>query len=223
LLESLLLAAERPLSPEAVEALVNEAVDEEEWPERTDARQIAVALARLAKRWATDGRGIEIVEVAGGWRLRTPEALAPMVRRLWPARTPRLSPAALEALSIVAYRQPCTRLDVDDVRGVDSGGVLRSLLERRLIKIVGRKDEPGRPILYGTTSEFLETFSLTSLKALPTLRDLEQMRAEEAARSAGELAQGSLPLGVGAEAGTGAQEAADPPESPASPDPTDPG
>lgn len=202
MLESLLLAAERPLSPEAVAALINEAVDEEEWPERTDARQVAAALPRLAKRWATDGRGIEIVEVAGGWRLRTPQALAPMVRRLWPSRTPRLSPAALEALSIVAYRQPCTRLDVDDVRGVDSGGVLRSLLERRLVKIVGRKDEPGRPILYGTTSEFLETFSLTSLKELPTLRDLEQMRAEEAARSAGELAQGSLPLGVGAEAAT---------------------
>jgi segregation and condensation protein B len=106
-----------------------------------------------------------------------------MVRRLWPERVQRLSKAALEALSIVAYRQPCTRIEVEEVRGVDCGGVLRSLLERKLIRIVGRKDEPGRPMLYSTTTTFLETFSLADLRALPTLRDLEAMQREEAARA----------------------------------------
>jgi segregation and condensation protein B len=109
-----------------------------------------------------------------------------MVRRLWPDRAARLSGAALEILSIVAYRQPCTRLEIEDVRGVDCGGVLRALLERRLVRIVGKKDEPGRPLLYGTTPEFLETFSLPNLRSMPTLRDLEALRAEEESRQAGD-------------------------------------
>lgn len=181
LLHALLLATDRPLAAQAVVELVQAAVDEEEWPEPVSQLDVTNALARLGRALAPTG--IELVEVDGAWRLRTATDLAPMVRRLWPERVQRLSKAALEALSIVAYRQPCTRVEVEEVRGVDCGGVLRSLLERKLIRMVGRKDEPGRPMLYSTTSTFLETFSLSDLRALPTLRDLEAMQREEAARA----------------------------------------
>lgn len=184
LLRALLLAADHPLTVDEVVGLVNAAADEEEWPARVDAAAVEAALARVRAGFEAAG-GIELVPMAGGWRLRTAPDLAPVVRRLWPDRSNRLSKAALECLAVIAYRQPCTRLDVEDIRGVDCGGVIRSLLERRLIRIVGRKDEPGRPLLYGTTPEFLEAFSLESLRALPTLRDLETIRAEEAARSRG--------------------------------------
>jgi segregation and condensation protein B len=185
LLEALLLAADRPLAVGDLVELINLAVDEDDWPARVTPDQIEVAVRSMAGDFTRHG-GVELVEVGGGWRLRTPPALAPMVRRLWPDRAARLSGAALEVLSIVAYRQPCTRLEVEEVRGVDCGGVLRALLERRLVKIVGKKDEPGRPLLYGTTTEFLETFSLPNLRSMPTLRDLEALRAEEASRTAGE-------------------------------------
>jgi segregation and condensation protein B len=185
LLRALLLAADHPLTVDEVVALVGAAVDDEEWPERVDAAGVVAALKRVQAGFAATG-GIELAEMAGGWRLRTAPDLGPMVRRLWPERTPRLSKAALETLAVVAYRQPCTRLDVEDVRGVDCGAILKSLMDRSLVRLVGRKDEPGRPLLYGTTPEFLETFSLDTLRSLPTLRDLESMRAEEAARAKGD-------------------------------------
>ncbi|MEZ4434506.1 MAG: SMC-Scp complex subunit ScpB [bacterium] len=185
LVSALLLAAEKPLAAAVVVELVAGAVDEEEWPARVTLGEVEAALGRL-RAGVFDGQGgIELVEAAGGWRLRTAADLGAMVRRLWPDRRVRLSKASLEALAVVAYRQPCTRLDVEEVRGVDCGGVLRSLLDRKLIRMVGRKDEPGRPMLYGTTGEFLELFSLPDLRALPTLRDLESLRAEEAARAQG--------------------------------------
>lgn len=183
LVEALLLASDRPLTPADVAQLVGEAVDDGEWPAPTTPAEVEATIVGLAGRLTPHG-GIELVEVGGGYRLRTRPDLAPMVRRLWPDRAARLSGAALEVLSIVAYRQPCTRVEVEDVRGVDCGGVLRALLERRLVRIVGKKDEPGRPLLYGTTTEFLETFSLSNLRAMPTLRDLEALRAEETARAA---------------------------------------
>ena len=185
LLYALLLAAEKPLLPAQVTDLIRQAADEEEWPEATSLAQVRAGFETLAERLR--GSGIEAVVAGKGWRLRTEADLAFMVRRLWPERAVRLSKAALEALSVVAYRQPCTRLDVEDVRGVDCGGILRSLLDRKLVRIVGKKEEPGRPLLYGTTPDFLETFSLPSLAALPTLRDLESMRTEEAARAHGDV------------------------------------
>lgn len=186
LLRALLLASDKPLRADAVVALVTAAVDEEEWPEGVDQAQVEAALSELATEMDRKS-GVELVSVAGGWRLRTAPDLANMVRRLWPDRAIRLSKAALEALAVVAYRQPCTRHEVEDVRGVDCGGVLRSLLDRKMLRIVGRKDEPGRPLLYGTTRDFLEIFGLPDLRALPTLRDLESLRAEEAVRAQGEL------------------------------------
>lgn len=181
LLHALLLAADRPLSVAQLVELIHIAADEEEWPEAADTRTVQAALDGLTQALAPSG--IELALLAQGYRLRTDPALASMVRRLWPERIQRLSKAALEALSIIAYRQPCTRIEVEDVRGVDCGGVLRNLLERKLIRIIGRKDEPGRPLLYSTTPTFLETFSLADLRALPTLRDLDAIRQEDAARA----------------------------------------
>lgn len=185
LLSALLLAAERPLHPATVVDLIAGAVDEEEWPAKVELAEVEAALARLQAGPFDGQSGVELIDAAGGWRLRTAADLAPMVRRLWPDRRIRLSKASLEALAVVAYRQPCTRFDVEEVRGVDCGGVLRSLLDRKLIRMVGRKDEPGRPMLYGTTPEFLELFSLPDLRGLPTLRDLDSLRVEEDARAHG--------------------------------------
>ena len=117
-------------------------------------------------------------EVAGGWLFRTSVQFAPFVRELTAGRPVRLSRAQVETLAIVAYRQPITRPEIDDIRGVDSGATLKLLLERDLVRILGKKDEPGRPILYGTTTQFLEFFGLKSLKDLPTLREFTELSDE---------------------------------------------
>ncbi len=162
LVESLLFAAGRsvPLS-QLIEAL--------DGPSRAE---VLGALEHLARTYEREGRGLRIVQVAGGWQLRTPAEHGPWVRRLLRERPPRLSRPTLETLAIVAYRQPCTRLEIEAVRGVDVEAVLTTLIERRLARIVGRKEAPGRPLLYATTREFLEVFGLPDLKALPPLRDL---------------------------------------------------
>src|SRR5260370_22728490 len=123
-------------------------------------------------------RGIELDEVAGGWLFRSNVQFASFVRELTSERPVRLSRAQIETLAIVAYRQPVTRPEIDDIRGVDSGATLKLLLERDLLRILGKKDEPGRPLLYGTTSQFLEFFGLKSLKELPTLRDFTELSEE---------------------------------------------
>jgi segregation and condensation protein B len=120
-------------------------------------------------------RGMRVDEVAGGYMFRTNPAYASYVQSFLAQRPVRLSRAQLETLAIVAYRQPITRPEVDDIRGVDCGPVLKGLLERDLIRILGKKDEPGRPMLYGTTQNFLELFSLQSLRELPTLREFTEL------------------------------------------------
>jgi segregation and condensation protein B len=162
ILESLLFAAAAPVP---VARLV-EALD---GPSRAEVVQ---ALEALAHRYERDGRGLRLAQVAGGYQLRTPPEHAPWVRRLLRERPARLSRPMLETVAIVAYRQPCTRLEIEAIRGVDVDAVLSTLLERRLVRIVGRKEAPGRPLLYATTREFLEVFGLPDLAALPALRDL---------------------------------------------------
>ncbi len=125
--------------------------------------------------------GVVVHEVAGGWQLRTAPESADYVRRFLKVKPQRLTRAALETLAIIAYRQPVTRPEIEDIRGVDSGAVLKALLDRRLIKIVGKKEEVGRPILYGTTREFLEFFALKDLNALPTLREFQELTEESQA------------------------------------------
>lgn len=140
-----------------------------------DRREVAAAVRRLATAYEQEGRGLRVVEVSGGYQIRTVAEHGPWVRRLLGGRPPRLSRPMLETLAIIAYRQPCTRPEIEAIRGVDVDAVVTTLLERRMIRIIGRKEAPGRPILYGTTPEFLEVFGLPDLEALPPLRDLGEL------------------------------------------------
>ncbi len=146
-----------------------------EGQEREDVR---VALKELIADYIERSGGIVIEEVAGGFQLRTRPEHAPWLKRFFKVGIQRVSKAALETLSIVAYKQPLTRAGLEEIRGVDSAGVLKTLLERRLVRIVGRQDAPGRPVVYGTTKEFLETFSLSDLASLPTLKEIETLEQE---------------------------------------------
>ena len=137
---------------------------------------VVAGLGLLRDRQLRSGSGIRLVEVSEGWQLRSEARLAGWVTALRGGKPFRLSRPALEALSIVAFRQPVSKGAVDDIRGVDSGGMLRSLLDRGLVRMAGRSDEPGRPMLYGTTPAFLTLFGMRSLADLPTLRDLRALR-----------------------------------------------
>ncbi|HEV3189215.1 MAG TPA: SMC-Scp complex subunit ScpB [Polyangiaceae bacterium] len=150
-------------------------------------KQVKEVMGELKQGYAH--RGIELDEVAGGWLFRTNVQFAPFVRELTSERPVRLSRAQIETLAIVAYRQPVTRPEIDDIRGVDSGATLKLLLERDLVRILGKKDEPGRPLLYGTTSQFLEFFGLKSLKELPTLREFTELSDESRRVAEAELSE----------------------------------
>lgn len=168
--EALLLTSDRPMSPariaEAISAAGGDAVDES---------AVDAAVASLNEQYDTTKRAFRIERVAGGLRMMTRPEFGSLVSASARARDAgRLSQAGLETLAIVAYRQPITRADIEAIRGVACGDVLRGLLERRLIKIVGRAEELGRPMLYGTGREFLEAFGLASLKDLPNARELRQ-------------------------------------------------
>ncbi len=143
-----------------------------------DREKITVALGELQGQRREGLSGVVLHEVAGGWQFRTAPESAEWVRRFLKVKPQRLTRAAVETLAIIAYRQPVTRPELEDIRGVDSGAVLKALLDRRLIKIVGKKEEVGRPILYGTTREFLEFFALRDLNALPTLREFQELTEE---------------------------------------------
>ena len=165
--EALLFAAEKPLDVSALRDATQ--MDEE---------LLRQAIALLQQRYSSGPSGVVLVEVGGRWQLRTDPQLGAYVRRLLQVKPMRLTRAALETLAIVAYRQPVTRPEIEDLRGVDSGAVTKALLERKLIRILGKKDEPGRPLLYGTTKEFLELFSLRDLTQLPTLREFQELSEE---------------------------------------------
>lgn len=140
---------------------------------------VEAGIDALRERMARTGAGIRVVPVGDGWQLRTEPRMATWVAAIRGGRPARLSRAALETLAIIGFRQPVSKGDIDDLRGVDSGGVLRQLSDRGLVRTVGRSDEPGRPITWGTTSAFLELFGLRSLADLPTLRDLRAVDAPE--------------------------------------------
>jgi len=171
-LESLLFASDRPLPVADLKRLVGE---------RAGAK-VGAALEALRARRDQEGSGIQVVEVAGGWHLRTRTDNVAWVSRLVAGKPQRLTRAMLETLSIVAYRQPITRPEIDDVRGVDCGPVLKTLLDRGLVRMIGKKEEAGRPILYGTTPEFLRIFSLRDLAELPTLREFHELGAADMAK-----------------------------------------
>ena len=173
ILEAALVAAGRPLSIAQLEALFLDG-------QMPGAERLHRVLAQLRQEY--EGRGVRIVEVSTGFRIQTAGDVAPWVSRLWEERPPRYSRALLETLALVAYRQPITRGEIEDVRGVAVGtNIVRTLLERDWIRVVGHRDVPGRPAMYGTTREFLDYFGLKSLDELPTLaqlRDIESLNAE---------------------------------------------
>lgn len=148
--------------------------------------EVELALARLKEDYAQEGRGLHLAEIAGGYRIVTKPDYAPWVKRLDKVKPPaKLSRSALESLAIIAYKQPIVRAEIEQIRGVETSGVLRTLLERKLVRIVGRKEEPGRPIMYGTTKFFLEHFGLRDLSQLPPLREFKEL---------GESEQATLPM-----------------------------
>jgi len=162
-LEALLFAADAPLPLDRLREVAG----------IEDARAARALLEGLRAEYERGGRAFSLEEVAGGWQLLTRPAYAPWLARLHrrPDRA-RLTQAALETLAVVAYRQPVLRTDVERVRGVACGDTLRALMERDLVRVAGRAEEPGAPLLYGTTPRFLAEFGLRSLKELPTARDL---------------------------------------------------
>jgi segregation and condensation protein B len=165
IIEALLFVADASLTVDRLSELLPE----------YDRATIRIVLQELRDDYEARQAGIHLVEVAGGWQLRTRPELMPFLSRLVKGKPPRFSPSAMETLAIVAYRQPITRQEVEYLRGVDTGAVLKSLLEKRLIRILGKKDIPGRPIIYGTTRDFLEIFNLNDLKGLPTLREMQAL------------------------------------------------
>jgi segregation and condensation protein B len=188
LVEALVFASDSPITPKELAKLAS-----------APQKLVKELLAELKTDYST--RGMHLDEVAGGWVFRTSPQYAPFVRDLTKQKPVRLTRAQVETLAIIAYRQPITRPEVDDVRGVDSGPVLKLLLERDLVRILGKRDEPGRPLIYGTTSHFLEFFGLKSLKDLPTLREFTELSDEsreafedELGETPGEVATGESEL-----------------------------
>jgi segregation and condensation protein B len=183
ILEALLFAAERPLSPKEIRSILAEATDEETTGMTEPFRnvreaQIVVALEELKVEYDTQQRSFQIVEIAGGWRLVSRREYAPWLKKLLDeARPHRLSPPSLETLSIIALRQPIARADIAGIRGVEVDGVIKTLLERDLITITGKSDAPGHPMLYGTTQKFLEHFGLGSLEDMPKAAELRLQAA----------------------------------------------
>ena len=144
--------------------------------------EVEQALKNLKAQLDQEGRGIQLVQVAGGYRLVTKADCAPWLKRLDKAKAAqKLSRSALESLAIIAYKQPLVRAEIEEIRGVETSGVLRTLLERKLVRIVGRKEVPGRPIMYGTTKFFLEHFGLQDLSQLPPLREFKELGESEQA------------------------------------------
>ncbi len=142
--------------------------------------EVEQAIRRLQGTYDEAGRGIQLVEIAGGFRVMTRPDYAPWIKRLEKVKAaPKLSRSGLETLAIIAYRQPIVRGEIEKIRGVETSGVLRTLLERKLIRMVGRKDVPGRPIMYGTTKFFLEHFGLRDLAELPPLREFKELGEPE--------------------------------------------
>jgi segregation and condensation protein B len=167
IIESLIFSAEAPLSIDRLCELLGE----------FERDQIKSAVAELVEYYQERAGGFELTEVAGGWQFRTRPAFHGYITRHIKTRTARFSQSALETLAIIAYRQPVTRAEVEHLRGVDCGGVLKSLLEKHLVRILGKKDIPGRPLIYGTSKDFLEVFGLKDLKSLPTLKEIQALDA----------------------------------------------
>lgn len=184
LVEALVFAADGPLKVERIAEVVD-----------VPPAVVKEAIEALEADYAERPRGFFLQEVAGGYQLRTHPDYADYLRKLGRSRPFRFSRPALESLAIIAYRQPVTRAEIEYLRGVDSGSVLKTLLEKRLVRILGKKDVPGKPMIYGTTREFLELFGLPDLSSLPTLSEFSELAPDVETEALME----SLPLLVDSE------------------------
>lgn len=164
-LEALILSSESPLSLEKICAVLGGA----------DKMEIRGELDRLISEYGERRSGICIQEVAGGFQFRTLPEMAPWIKKLKGVKPASLSPAAMETLAVVAYRQPIVKSEIESIRGVDVSAPLKGLLDKKLVRILGRKDVPGKPMIYGTTKKFLEVFNLKELADLPTMRELREL------------------------------------------------
>ena len=177
IIEALIFVSERPLRLEDLMAVFDRSAEGPK-PAKSEVLEILKTIEEEGRE-----RGVELISVAGGYEFRTRPDLAPWIRLLDLPKPQRLSTSAVETLSIIAYKQPVTRADVESIRGVDVGGVLKTLLDRELIRIIGRREEAGRPMLYATSAYFLTLFGLKDLSELPPLQELEEMihaRGDEA-------------------------------------------
>ncbi|HEV8540323.1 MAG TPA: SMC-Scp complex subunit ScpB [Nitrospiraceae bacterium] len=180
ILETLLFVSHDPVTVDRLAAVL----------EGVPKAEIKQTLRRLQQDFEATGRGLQIVEVAGGFQIVTRADYGPWIKRFEKSKpAPKLTRSALETLAIIAYKQPLVRTEIEQIRGVETSGVLRTLLERKLVRMVGRKDMPGRPILYGTTKNFLQHFGLRDLSQLPPLREFKELtEAEQAQLPVGEEA-----------------------------------
>ncbi len=179
-IESLLFVHEHPLTVDNIVKIIGDEAGKKE---------IKETLMELLAEYQGMGRSFQLVEVDGGYQFRTKAAYARWIKNLRKVKPTRLSQSALETLAIIVYRQPIVRAEIEHIRGVDSGWVLNSLLEKGLIKILGRKEVAGRPLVYGSSRRFLEIFGLRDLSALPTLQELDALREKEGAA----LQEGDFP------------------------------
>jgi segregation and condensation protein B len=164
IVESLLFVADEPLTIERLKQIIS----------GSETKALREALDDLMTDYETRQGGFYLNPVAGGYQIRTRPEYMEYIKRLLQPKPQRLSKAALETLAIIAYKQPVIRADIEHLRGVDCGGVLRVLLERKFIRVLGRKEIPGRPLIYATTKRFLEVFGLKNLKDLPTPKEIEE-------------------------------------------------
>lgn len=169
IIEALLFTSEKPLSARDLRNCL---------PEET-AADIKQALKELQTDYDEMGRSIALKEVAQGFQLRTRSEYAPYILQMLKVSPTKLSQAAMETLAIIAYKQPILRQEVERLRGVDVGGIVRTLMEKGLVKIMGRKELPGRPLIYGTTKKFLEVFDLKNIDSLPKLKEVKDLGSEE--------------------------------------------
>jgi segregation and condensation protein B len=165
IIEALVFVSDTPVAVTVIERIL----------EGVSHKEISSVLDGLVREYEERGGGVLLQEIAGGYQFRTGENLAPWILKLKGQKPTELTPAAMETLAVIAYRQPVVKSDIEKVRGVDVSGILRGLLEKNLVRIMGRKNVPGRPIIYGTTGKFLETFGLKALSDLPTLREFKEL------------------------------------------------
>ena len=166
IIENLIFASETPLTIDMIRGIIDGA----------DKKTLRSLITDLMEEYKIMDRGFTLTEVAGGYQFRTKQEYSQWVRKLKKDKPFKLSEQAMETLAIIAYKQPITRSEIEHIRGVDVGGMLRSLLDKKLIRILGRKGVPGRPLIYGTSNRFLEVFALKDLSSLPTLMEIQEGR-----------------------------------------------